>query len=281
MAGAVAVPIRKRPAAECLDKVCKRPATAPRKEEEPDLEPQSDVEEGQGLEDAEEGDFERCSELRQWIKNHSGECPRRNSGDKTERTLAQWLQIKKARRARALNNKPSGRKLTASETAHLNNIISTQRPKMPLTKDHFERCNELRQWCLSHSGERPRIRSDDKTEASLAIWLQRALIRRTRAWNNRPSARQLTASETAHLNSIVRATVTPPQVGHAATTSKLDMKSSWGVLRERCWDLGLLSHSDKQAMLARILNEENRLTTDSQVMVSDTDQEMLRTCRGT
>jgi hypothetical protein len=53
MAGAVAVPIRKRPAAECLDKVCKRPATAPRQEEEPDLEQQSDVEEGQGLEDAE------------------------------------------------------------------------------------------------------------------------------------------------------------------------------------------------------------------------------------
>jgi hypothetical protein len=44
--------------------------------------------------------------------------------------------------------------------------------------------------------------------------------------------------------------------------------------------LGLLSHSDKQAMLARILNEENRLTTDSQVMVGDTDQEMLKTWRG-
>ena len=55
------------------------------------------------------GDFERCSELRQWYKNHSGECPRRNSGDKTERTLAQWLESKKARRARALNTKPKPR----------------------------------------------------------------------------------------------------------------------------------------------------------------------------
>ena len=152
---------------------------------------------------------------------------------------------------------------------------------MPLTKDHFERCNELRQWCLSHSGDRPRIRSDDKTEASLAIWLQRALIRRTRAWSNRPSTRQLNASETAHLNSIVRATVTPPQVGHAATTSKLDTKSSWRVLRERCRELGLTSYGDKQAVLARILNEENSLTTDSQVKDSDNDQEMLGTFRDT
>jgi hypothetical protein len=163
---------------------------------------------------------------------------------------------------------------------------------MPLTKDHFERCNELRQWCLSHSGERPRRRSDDKTEASLAIWLERALIRRTGVWSDRPSTRQLTASETAHLNSIVRATVTPPQVGHAATTSKLDTKSSWRVLRERCRELGLTSYGDKQAVLARILNEENSLTTDqertavlarvlSQVKDSDNDQEMLGTFRDT
>ena len=223
------------------------------------------------------GDFERCSELRQWYKTHSGECPRRNSGDKTERTLAQWPQSKKARRARALNNTPSGRKLTASETAHLNNIIATQRPKMPLTKDHFERCNELRQWCLSHSGERPRIRSDDKTEASLAIWLHRALIRRNRAFSTRPSMRQLTASETAHLNSIVRATVTPPQLGCQRRPGLLDTKSSWSVLRDRCRELGLTYHGDKQAVLARISNEENSLTTDSQVKDSDNDQEMLGT----
>ena len=161
------------------------------------------------------GDFERCSELRQWYKNHSGECHRRKSDANTETTLAQWLDKARSRRARAHNNWPSGRKLTASETAHLNNIIATQRPKMPLTKDHFERCNELRQWCMNHSGERPRRRSDDETEASLAIWLGRALIRRTRAWNNRPSGRQLTATETEHLNSILAR----PQLGQVAATA--------------------------------------------------------------
>ena len=186
-----------------------------------------------------QGDFGRCNELRQWYKNHSGERPRRRSDDKTERTLAQWLARNKARRARALNNAPSGRKLTASETAHLNIIIAAQRPTMPLGKDHFERCKELRQWYTNHPGERPRRRSDDKTEASLATWLDRALIRRSRGLNNRPCVRRLTAIETAHVNSIVRATVTPPQVGHVATskrlrqkqpeperTNKMDMKSS-------------------------------------------------------
>ena len=124
---------------------------------------------------------------------------------------------------------------------------------------------------MNHSGERPRRRSDDDTESSLAYWLKMALVRRARAYNSRPSLRQLTAKETAHLNSIVRATVAPQQVGHVATSSRLDMKSSWRVMRERCWDLGLLSHGDKQALLARILNEENSLTTDSQVKDSDTD----------
>ena len=50
------------------------------------------------------GDFERCSELRQWYKNHSGECPRRKSDANTETTLAQWLDKARARRARAHNN---------------------------------------------------------------------------------------------------------------------------------------------------------------------------------
>ena len=130
---------------------------------------------------------------------------------------------------------------------------------------------------MNHSGERPRCRSDDKTEASLAIWLQRALIRRTRAWNNRPSARQLTASETAHLNSILRDTVTPTDF----YARKLDMQSSWRVLSKRCRELQLPVYGDKQALLARIVNEENRLTTDRQVKDSDTDQEMLRTFGGT
>jgi hypothetical protein len=51
-------------------------------------------------------------------------------------------------------------------------------------------------------------------------------------------------------------------------------------MRQHCWELGLPANGDKQALLARILNEENSLTTDSQVKDSDTDQEMLRTFRG-
>jgi len=75
----------------------------------------------------------------------------------------------------------------------------------PPCKDDFERCSELRQWCLSHSGERPHRRSNPihAAETSLALWLDRALVRRTRVFNNRPSCKLLTASETAHLNSIL------------------------------------------------------------------------------
>ena len=71
------------------------------------------------------------------------------------------------------------------------------------TKNDFQRCNELRQWFMNHSGERPRRRSDDDTEASLANWLQMALVRRGRDYINRPSARQLTALQTAQLNNIL------------------------------------------------------------------------------
>ena len=147
---------------------------------------------------------------------------------------------------------------------------------------------------MNHSGKRPRRSSDDKTEASLALWLDRSLIRRTRAVNNQPCLRQLTTKETAHLNSIVRATVATPQVGNVATskrlrhkepeperTNNLDMKSSQRVVKERCRELGLSVHGDKQVLLARILNEENSLTTDNQVKDSDTDQEMLWTFKGT
>ena len=206
----------------------------------------------------------------------------------------------------------------------------TNNAQTPPTKDHFQRCNELSQWCMIHSGERPRRRSDDKSEASLAIWLERALIRRTGALNNRPSGRQLTATETAHLNSIVQATVTPPRLVQQhrpskrlcqkepepertnnldmkssqrvmkercrelglsvsgdkqvllarilnETTSKLDTESSWHVLRQSCREWGLPANGDKQEMLSRILNEDNRLIADSQVKDSDIDQEMLKT----
>ena len=162
-------------------------------------------------------DFERCNELNQWYKNHSGECPRRKSDDNTEASLARWLDKARSRRARAHDNTPSGRKLTASGTAHLNNIMATQRPKSKTqrpkpstskrwrqksTKHEIERCKQLRHWYINHSGKRPLQSSDDKTEASLALWLNRSLIRRTRAVNNRPCLRQLTTKETARLNSI-------------------------------------------------------------------------------
>ena len=68
---------------------------------------------------------------------------------------------------------------------------------------------------MNHSGERPRRKSDDKTEASLANWLDRALVRRARAYNNWPSGRQLTAIETAHLNNILA----QPQVVQVAATA--------------------------------------------------------------
>ena len=77
------------------------------------------------------GDFERCSELRQWYKNHADEPPRRNSDDNTEATLATWLDKARSRRTRGHDNTPSGRKLTAAETAHLNNIMAAQRPTTP------------------------------------------------------------------------------------------------------------------------------------------------------
>ena len=117
------------------------------------------------------GDFERGSELRQWYQNHSDEPPRRNSDDKTEATLATWLDKARSRRTRGHDNTPSGRKLTAAETAHLNNIMATQRPKSKTvatqrpklasskrwrqksTKDEIERCNQLRNWHINHSGK--------------------------------------------------------------------------------------------------------------------------------
>ena len=200
-----------------------------------------------------------------------------------------WLKRALIRRTRAVNNRPCLRQLTTTETARLNSINFIARDLNPVPEDtgstalpdDFERCTELRRWCLSHSGERPRLRSHNKKETSLASWLAFAKTRRARPANKFTYGRQLTTKETAHLNSILRATVAPIRVGHVATTSKLDTKSSWSVLRERCWELGLTSYGDKQVLLARILNEENSLTTDSQVKDSDNDQEMLGTFRDT
>lgn len=71
------------------------------------------------------------------------------------------------------------------------------------SKDDFERCHELRQWIHSHTGERPRRRSENQLEVSLAMWLDRARKRRTYAWNDRPCARKLTTKEAMHLTSIL------------------------------------------------------------------------------
>ena len=179
------------------------------------------------------GDFERCKELKQWYKNHSGEPPRRKSDNNTEASLARWLDQARSRRARATQVTPCGRKLTASETAHLNNTIQSacmfgnhSRVEEYVPAEGFERFHELRQWCLNHSGELPHRASDDQTETSIANWLHGTTSRRTRSISKWPSGRQLTTKETAQLNSILRATVAPPFVGHDATTRKLDMKSS-------------------------------------------------------
>ena len=145
-----------------------------------------------------------------------------------------WLKRAPIRRTRAVNNRPCLRQLTTKETARLNSINFIALDLNPVPEatgstafpDDFERCNELRRWCLSHSGELPRYRSHDKKQTSLARWLQYAKARRDRSINKWPCGRQLTTKETAQLNSILRATVAPPFVGHDATTRKLDMKSS-------------------------------------------------------
>ena len=85
----------------------------------------------------------------------------------------------------------------------------------PPTPGDFERCNELRQWCMNHPDEHPRRKSDDKSEAALARWLDRALVRRARAYDNRSSGGQPTATETEQLNSILAR----PQLGQVAATA--------------------------------------------------------------
>ena len=73
-----------------------------------------------------------------------------------------------------------------------------------MASQHLERCAELRQWRLSHAGELPRRKSDNQEEASLAMWLSKALPRRVRSLGDGPSKKQLTPEETSHLNSILQ-----------------------------------------------------------------------------
>ena len=56
---------------------------------------------------------------------------------------------------------------------------------------------------MTHSGALPNKRSSNAAEMSLGQWLSKALQRRRRALSDRPSQRQLTPEETAHLDSIV------------------------------------------------------------------------------
>ena len=73
-----------------------------------------------------------------------------------------------------------------------------------MASHHLKRCADLRQWRLSHAGELPRRKSDNREEASLAMWLSKALPRRFRNLGDGPSKKQLTSEETSHLNSILQ-----------------------------------------------------------------------------
>ena len=70
-----------------------------------------------------EQDFERCSDLRRWRCEHEGALPQRYSDDPTEKSLANWLSMVLPRRWRASGPKPSQRKLTAEESAHLDELL--------------------------------------------------------------------------------------------------------------------------------------------------------------
>ena len=86
--------------------------------------------------------------------------------------------------------------------------------------DFFKRCNELSLWFMHHPGKRPCRRTDNSKERSLAIWLERALLRREAAWSDRPCMRQLTTEETAHLNSIMGASLSPTTYTSITDTTK-------------------------------------------------------------
>ena len=74
----------------------------------------------------------------------------------------------------------------------------------------FERCSELRDWRRAHAGDLPSRSSANEYEQSLARWYSKASLRQHRALSSRPSQRQLTPDETAHLDSIVRIAIESP-----------------------------------------------------------------------
>ena len=92
----------------------------------------------------------------------------------------------------------------------------------------FERCSELRDWRRAHAGDLPRRRSDNEFEQSLARWYSKASQRQHRALSSRPSERQLTPDETAHLDSIVRIAIESPAAAPVEPLRKrLRAKSSF------------------------------------------------------
>ena len=107
--------------------------------------------------------------------------------------------------------------------ASMHSFARVFHPVMALPhKDDFERCRELRQWLSKHPGERPHRFSGPryKSERSLALWLERALVRRTRSINDRPCCKKLSATQTAHINSILPQPQVQQGTTHSSTSSR-------------------------------------------------------------
>ena len=71
-------------------------------------------------------DFERCSDLREWLSSHGGQRRRRKSDDAYEARLAQWLDKARCRRDKSCGNKPSAKQLTLAQKLHLDNLMALE-----------------------------------------------------------------------------------------------------------------------------------------------------------
>ena len=103
-----------------------------------------------------------------------------------------------------IHGAPAHRMLKVIERNALASCPSGAVASCTMASHHLERCAHLRQWRLSHAGELPRRKSDNQEEASLAMWLSKALPRRFRSLGDGPSKKQLTPEETLHLDSILQ-----------------------------------------------------------------------------
>ena len=129
-----------------------------------------------------EQDFERCSDLRRWRFEHAGALPKRNSDDSKENSLANWLSMVLPRRLRASGPKPSQRKLTAEESAHLDELLGqcsgaqgSERPSAShaggqaatsSSSTSFEYCQEILERQLEHIAALKSMLPDVKTRPS-------------------------------------------------------------------------------------------------------------------